>query len=209
MNVLNNRMRKNLVGALSLPLLLLMIVTGTVSLYGQGSTATVIGTVTDSSGAVIAGAAVAVKNTGTGAVRNVTTDEQGRYRAPDLLIGQYEIEGSNAGFQTVVRRGITLTTGAELVVDFSLQVGQVQDTVTIDGQMKTVATQTASLGTLVESTQMRELPLNGRSYTQLMALNPAVTQITDGAPGSAGGFAGQGTRYAISGSRPNGQAWIL
>jgi len=187
----------------------LLLVTSLEQAWAQGSTAAVVGTVNDMSGAAIPGASVEVRNTGTGAVRNTTTDERGRYRVPELLIGQYEIQASNAGFQTVVQRGITLTTGAELVVDFSLRVGAVQETVTIEGQVNTVETQTVALGAFVESAQMRELPLNGRSYTQLMTALPGVTQITEGAPGSATGFAGQGTRYSISGSRPNGQAWIL
>src|SRR2546422_9710094 len=187
----------------------LLLVTSLEQAWAQGSTAAVVGTVNDMSGAAIPAASVEVRNTGTGAVRNTTTDERGRYRVPELLIGQYEIQASNAGFQTVVQRGITLTTGAELVVDFSLRVGAVQETVTIEGQVNTVETQTVALGAFVESAQMRELPLNGRSYTQLMTALPGVTQITEGAPGSATGFAGQGTRYSISGSRPNGQAWIL
>src|SRR2546425_6528637 len=187
----------------------LLLVTSLEQAWAQGSTAAVVGTVNDMSGAAIPAASVEVRNTGTGAVRNTTTDERGRYRVPELLIGQYEIQASNAGFQTVVQRGITLTTGAELVVDFSLRVGAVQETVTIEGQVNTVETKTVALGALVESAQMRELPLNGRSYTQLMTALPGVTQITEGAPGTSAGFAGQGTRYSISGSRPNGQAWIL
>src|SRR5436309_6770227 len=187
----------------------LLLVTSLEQAWAQGSTAAVVGKVNEKTGAAIPAASVEIRNTGTGAVRNTTTDECGRYRVPELLIGQYEIQASNAGFQTVVQSGITLTTGAELVVDFSLRVGAVAESVTIEGQINTVETQTVALGALVESSQMRELPLNGRSYTQLMALNPGVTQITEGAPGAAGGFAGQGTRYSISGSRPNGQAWIL
>src|SRR3989442_1338976 len=187
----------------------LLLVTSLEQAWAQGSTAAVVGTVNDMSGAAIPGASVEVRNTGTGAVRNTTTDERGRYRVPELLIGQYEIQASNAGFQTVVQRGIPLTTGAELVVDFSLRVGAVQETVTIEGQVNTVETQTVALGAFVEGAQMRELPLNGRSYTQLMTALPGVTQITEGASGTSAGFAGQGTRYSISGSGPNGQAWIL
>src|SRR5207245_10625018 len=105
--------------------------------------------------------------------------------------------------------GIARTTGGGLVVDLAVGVGAGQETVTIEGQVNTVETQTVALGAFVESAQMRYLRLNGRSYTQLMTALPGVTQITEGAPGSATGFAGQGTRYSISGSRPNGQAWIL
>ena len=187
----------------------LLLVASLEQAWAQGSTAAVAGKVNDTSGAAIPGASVEAKNTGTGAVRRTVTDEQGRFRVVDLLIGEYEVQASHPGFQTILRKGILLTVGSDPVVDFSLPVGQAQETVTVQGEVSQIETQSVSLGALVESTQMRELPLNGRSYTQLMALNPGVTQITEGAPGSAGGFAGQGTRYSISGSRPNGQAWIL
>src|SRR6266516_1229873 len=187
----------------------LLLVTSLEQAWAQGSTAAVAGKVNDTSGAAIPGASVEAKNTGTGAVRKTVTDEQGRFRVVDLPIGEYEVQASQPGFQTIVRKGVLLTVGSDPVVDFSLPVGQAQEAITVQGEVSQIETQSVSLGALVESTQMRELPLNGRSYTQLMALNPGVTQITEGAPGAAGGFAGQGTRYSISGSRPNGQAWIL
>src|SRR5262245_34401338 len=150
----------------------LLLVTSLKHVWAQGSTAAVVGTVNDTSGAAIPGASVDVKNTGTGAVRKTMTDEQGRFRVVDLLIGEYEVQASNAGFQTVVRKGIFLTVGSEPVVDFSLPVGQAQETVTVQGEVSQIETQSVSLGALVEGTQMRELPLNGRSYTQLMAALP-------------------------------------
>src|SRR5215831_16400089 len=104
-------------------------------LSGQASTATIVGTVTDSSGAAIPGAAVQAKNTGTGILRNTTADGQGRYRVPELIIGSYDVQAYSAGFQTVIRSNITLTVGSEPVVDFSLPVGQAQQTVTIESQV--------------------------------------------------------------------------
>src|SRR5579864_4579082 len=98
-------------------------------LGAQESTATIVGTVTDSSGAAIPGAPVEVKNTGTGVVRTTTTDSQGRYRVSDLIIGSYGVQASNMGFQTVNRTGVTLTVGSEPVVDFTLPIGQAQQTV--------------------------------------------------------------------------------
>src|ERR1700730_155638 len=75
------------------------------------ATAGIVGTVNDMSGAAIAGATVQVKNVGTGATQTAATDSQGRFRAPDLVIGEYEVQASNPGFQTVVHKGITLTVG--------------------------------------------------------------------------------------------------
>jgi len=178
-------------------------------LQAQVSTATIVGTVTDSSGAAIVGAMVQVKNAGTGITQKVTTGAQGRYRVPNLNIGAYEVQVSNAGFQTVVHGGITLTVGSEPVVDFSLPVGQGQQTVTVEGQVSVVETQSTAVGALVEGAQMRELPLNGRNYTQLIALGPGITQIVAGAPAAGSSFAGNGVKYTISGSRPNNTSWLL
>src|SRR5215469_8346266 len=97
----------------------LIAVSGVNRVHAQGSTtATIIGIVTDSSGAAIAGASVQVKNTGTGITQNTTADAQGRFRVPNLNIGNYDVQASQMSFQTVVHTGITLTVGSELVVDF-------------------------------------------------------------------------------------------
>ena len=178
-------------------------------LHAQASTATIVGTVTDQSGAQIPGATIQVRNIGTGASQNVLTDEQGRYRVPNLNIGNYEMEATLTGFQTVVRRGITLTVGSEPVIDFSLQVGQAQETITVDTQVSQVETRATAVGSLVESTQMRELPLNGRNFTQLLQLAPGVTQIVQGAAAAGSSFAGNGLKYTISGSRPTNNAYLL
>jgi hypothetical protein len=173
------------------------------------ATAAISGTVTDSSGAVMAEAAVQAKNTGTGISQNTVSDAQGRFRFPDLAIGQYELSASKAGFQTVNRTGITLTVGSNPVVDFQLPVGQAQQTVTVEAQVSQVETQSTAVGALVESKQIRDLPLNGRNFTQLMTLAPGVTQIPQGAPGAGSTFYGNGQKYSIAGSRPSGQAYLL
>src|SRR6266851_5001234 len=95
------------------------------------ATAAILGTVMDPSGAAIGGAMVQLKNTGTSLTQNTISDEQGRYRFPDLGIGEYEVQASQPGFQTVVRKGITLTVGASPVVDFRLPLGQAVETVTV------------------------------------------------------------------------------
>ncbi len=178
-------------------------------MYAQTSTATIVGTVTDTSGAAIVGAAVQAKNVGTGIAQSTTTDAQGRYRVPNLNIGKYDVQASNAGFQPVIHSGVTLTIGSEPVVDFALAVGQAQQAITVTADVSLVETQSAAVGALVESTQMRELPLNGRNYTQLIALEPGVTQIVAGAPAAGSSFAGNGVKYTIAGSRPSNTVWLL
>src|SRR5205823_7342671 len=103
-------------------------------LSAQGTTATVQGTVADPSGAAIAGAEIQVKNMNNGAAQTLLSDAQGRYTASNLGVGNYDMQAFKTGFATAIRRGITLTVGAELVIDFSLQVGQQSDVVTVEGQ---------------------------------------------------------------------------
>ncbi len=179
-----------------------------VRLHAQ-ATASIAGTVTDTSGAVIADATVQVRNVGTGITQTALSDNQGRYRLPDLQIGDYEVQAAKTGFQTVVRPGVTLTVGSQPVVDLSLPVGQAQQTVTVESEVSQVQTQSTEVGALVESKQIGQLPLNGRNYTQLIALAPAVIQIPQGAPGAGNTFYGNGQKYTIAGSRPSGQPYLL
>ena len=113
------------------------------------------------------------------------------------------------GFSTVDRPGVTLTVGAEPVVDFALPVGQQTQTVTVSGEVSQVETQSTAVGALVESKQISEIPLNGRNFTQLLVLAPGVTQIPLGAAGWGSTFYGNGTKYSIAGGRPSGQAYLL
>ena len=124
--------------------------------------------------AVVAGATVTVRNVGTGIAQTIMSNAQGRYRVPELQIGEYEVQGAQTGFQTVVRKGITLTVGSQAVVDITLPVGQAQQTVTVEAEASTVDTTSAAVANLVEPTQMRELPLNGRNFEQLLSLAPGV-----------------------------------
>jgi hypothetical protein len=91
---------------------------------GQGANATLLGTVTDVSGAVVPSASVQVTNVATGVRQTITTDTQGRYTVVDLIVGTYDVQASAPGFQTVIRRGITPTVGSQMVVDIALSPGQ-------------------------------------------------------------------------------------
>lgn len=163
---------------------------GVIHLGAQGTTATILGTVSDATGAVVAGAMVQVRNTGTGATQSIQSDPQGRYRVPDLQVGEYEVQVSKGGFSTMVHKGIRLTVGSENVVDFALAVGQTQQTVTVEGEVTQVETTNATVGSLVDQAQMRELPLNGRDFEQLIQLAPGVqnyyagNQVVNGSTGA-------------------------
>ena len=108
-------------------------------LNAQGATsASILGTVMDPAGAAVPNASVRVKNVATGKVQQAPTDSQGRYTIAELSVGTYEAQASASGFQTTVRPGITLTVGAQTVVDFSLTVGQAQQTITVESQVSLV-----------------------------------------------------------------------
>jgi hypothetical protein len=181
----------------------------------QYETGTILGTATDSSGAALVGATVQARNTGTNAVQSAVTDAAGRYRIPDLPVGTYDLQASQSGFQTVIHSNITLTVGANLVVDFSLPVGQVSQTVNVESEVSRVETQTATVSSLVTSRQMSELPLNGRNFAQLLSLAPGVQTIKQayitggGGGGISTGFYGPSDTYSVAGSRPVGQVFLL
>jgi Carboxypeptidase regulatory-like domain len=199
-------------GALSA--LFLLVVT-TYPTSAQVETATISGTVTDSSGAALPGATVQARNVGTDATQSTVADTAGRYRIPDLPIGNYDLQATSSGFQTVVHKGITLTVGASLVVDFSLPVGQISQTVNVEGEVSRVETQTATVSSLVTPQQMSQLPLNGRNFEQLLSLAPGVQSVTQtyitggGGGGISSGFYGPGQTYSVAGSRPVGQVFML
>src|SRR5215470_20101055 len=169
-------------------------------ILAQVTTGTISGVAQDASGAVIPGVSVTVRNADTRTARTVITDERGRYIAPDLPLGNYEVEGQLAGFQTEVRKGITLTVGREAVVNLALQVGQLSDKVTITGEAPLVESTTATLSYLVDERTIRDLPLNGRSWDNLALLQPGV--VTVGAGQASPAFdCGTAEKFNVKGSR--------
>src|SRR5437870_8774043 len=137
------------------------------SLFSQVNTGTISGIVQDSSGAVIAGATVTIRNVDTGTARTVTSDEGGRYIVPALPVGNYAVQGQQSGFQTEIRSGITLTVGREEVINLTLRVGQTAETVTVTAEAPLVETTTSAMSSLVYDRPIRDLPLTASSYDQL------------------------------------------
>ena len=174
--------------------------------FAQVGTGSIQGTVSDSSGAIIAGASVTVTNTQTSVVAPITANTQGRYVAPDLLVGTYDVQAKMTGFQTQIHTGVVITVGQTVVVDFSLPVGQVTETVTVQGATTQVETTSAEISAQIGQQQVEQLPLNGRNYEQLILLAPGVQTVTTGAQSS---FYGREPSYSIAGSRPEGQELLL
>jgi len=143
-------------------------------LAGQTATGSIGGLVKDESGAVVPGATVVVINSETGVRRTIPTDVGGRYRIPGLNAGMYQVEARSPGFQTSVRSGIQLTVGRDLEIEMLLRLGQVEQVTEVTAEAPLVETVTNTLSGLVDNQTIEELPLNGRSFMELVALQPGV-----------------------------------
>ncbi|HEV2176024.1 MAG TPA: TonB-dependent receptor [Terriglobia bacterium] len=167
--------------------------------------ATLSGTITDPSAAVIPNSEISIKNVATGVTETVKTNAAGFYTAVNLLPGNYQIRVSASGFSTEVRTGIILTVGSAQVLDVSLRVGKSSQTVQVAGAAPAVQLGSSALSAVVNSTTVRELPLNGRSWTDLATLQPGVDAIQAQptfAVGADRGNRGYGGQITINGGRP-------
>lgn len=169
---------------------------------GQVGTGSIRGAVTDPSGAVVPSVAVKVTNLQTGVTTNVTTDLDGRYVAPNLPIGSYEIQVQAQGFETAVRQNIPLTVNEQREVNFSLSVGQMSQQVAVQENAAQIDTSTSTVAGLIDQKQMRDLPLNGRNFEQLIALTPGTVPVTNAASSA---YIGRSITYSYAGARPVGQ----
>src|SRR5437667_801375 len=173
--------------------------------YGQGG-ASVQGTISDATGAVLPGVNVNVKNSGTGSSVDFVTDERGRYLAPVLQPGEYEIQASLPGFQTVSRRGIRLAVGQNAVVDIKLDVGQVTNQVEVVADANPINLTSAAVSGVVGEKEIRDLPLNGRSFQQLALLQPGVQAALAAGNDVVGG---RTPKISINGARPEQNNFLL
>ncbi|MGA8313850.1 MAG: TonB-dependent receptor, partial [Terriglobales bacterium] len=179
-------------------IILAFFVLASISLFGQTFRGTVLGTVTDASGAVVSGAKVVVRNVNTGQERTAQTSADGSYSVPELPIGTYTVTISQSGFQTSVTSGVVVDVATERRVDAALKAGQVSQTVEVSGEeLSQIETTSAELGGTLSAEAIANVPVNGRDYTKLIYLNPGVAgspdQISD-SPGSFGTFSMNGSR---------------
>src|SRR6266581_4135452 len=175
-------------------------------LHAQVAGATLSGTVMDQSGGVVPQAAISIKNIATGIMRSSTTSAAGFYSAPNLLPGTYEIRAAAQGFSSQVQTGVRLTVGEQQVLNFTLQVGQISQTVEVTTEAPTVQLDSSAISAVVGATTVVELPLNGRSWTDLATLQPGVNALAILQPtfevGTDRGNRGFGAQLSISGARP-------
>lgn len=179
-----------------------LIVLGNCRVLAQGFTAAISGTVQDTSGAAVPGATVTVKHTETGLTRTVETDSNGTYRVPSIPVGAYELTAEKTGFQQEVRRGINLVVAQEAVVNLTLQVGSVVQQVTVTEAAPLVNTTMAPTSGLVNEQQIKDLPLNGRSFDQLLTITPGTVNYSSNV-GLQGNF------FSVVGRRPEENKYTI
>ncbi len=183
---------------MKLRLVLVFVVLAAVALSAQTFRGTILGSVTDPSGAIISGATVTVRNTGTGQERTTATSADGTYSISELPIGTYMVSATQPGFTTAVTTNVTVDVATERRVDITLKTGQVSEKVEVSGELlPEIQTTSAELGGTLTSETIANTPVNGRDYTKLIYLNPGVAgspdQISD-SPGSFGTFSMNGSR---------------
>jgi len=154
----------------------LLFVTATAFAQSQITMGAMEGTVSDPNGGAIIGATVVIKHVATGVERTLTTDEAGRFVAPVLPVGDYQITVSATGFTTLISRGYTLDLGQTVVVRITLQIGTVTQTVTVEATTPLIETARTDQSTLVNARNAQALPLNGRRFLDLAFLTPLVTK---------------------------------
>ena len=180
-----------------------------ISAFGQIS-ASLSGRITDPTGAVIPAATVTANNVETGVSRTALTDQTGRYQLLELPIGRYEVHASKAGFAEEKRTGILLVVGQDATADLTLHVGKVKQQITVTENVPVVNASTQEISGLVGEQQVRDLPLNGRSYDLLLTLNPGIVNFTSQKTGGIGvSNSSTGNNFAVSGNRPQQNLFLL
>src|SRR5262249_8098856 len=159
-----------------------------VSLYAQESRGTIIGRVTDASGAAIAGAEVRARNTATGVVISARTNESGNYTLPYLLPGPYSVQSETAGFKKFVRDGIQLRINDTVQVDIQMEIGSATESIEVKAETPLLSTAESSLGQVIDERRVMELPTFGGSPMVLAQLAPGVMNTTDMRLAKAGSF---------------------
>ena len=168
------------------------------------------GRVTDQTGAVVSGATVTATGQETGIARTATTNQAGTYELLALPIGRYQLTATKAGFAEDVRTGVLLVVGEDATANFSLKVGQITEQVKVEGGVELVNATSQDISGLIGEEEVKELPLNGRSYDLLLMLNPGIVNFTWEKTGGIGvSNSTTGNNFAVSGNRPQQNLFLL
>src|SRR5579863_10484462 len=167
--------------------------------FSQGNAGRIMGTVTDQSGGVVAGATVTVIDTARGVSRTLTSDDAGEYNAPNLTPGAYTVRAEAKGFKKLERQNVVIEVGKEVRVDLTVQPGEQEQTVTVTEAIPLVETTTATLGGTLDNADIVDMPLNGRNYQNLLSLRPGVMTQVGGGPWT----------QSTNGVRPDESVWMI
>jgi hypothetical protein len=189
-------------------LIVLFIGVGSRTASGQVFSS-VSGRVLDPTGSAVPDATVTVTSAETGAARVLQTDQAGNYRVLSLPVGPYEIQAEKTGFKVALRQGINLAVGQAAVVDLPLEVGAVAEQVTVTAEAPVVNTTTASISGLVGEKEVKELPLNGRSFDNLITLNPGAINFSSLKQTARESGTGQASYFTVAGRRPDENLFLL
>ncbi|HXR37771.1 MAG TPA: carboxypeptidase-like regulatory domain-containing protein [Terracidiphilus sp.] len=190
--------------------LFILLIGGATAVYAQIVGGTISGTVREATGATLSGATVTVRQAETGATRTLTTGADGRFYAPSVPVGEYSVSVQHESFETEQRNGISLTVGRSLQLDFVLGVATVKQEVVVRAMEDGVNTSTQPTAGLIDEREVKELPLNGRSYDELLTLNPATVNYTNERSGGIGtSNSSVGNMFAVSGRRPQDNLFLL
>jgi len=172
--------------------------------FGQSFRGTILGTVRDSSGAVLPGVMITVTNVGTNVSRTAVTNETGDFVVPELIVGQYSVTAELPGFKKEVSAGLELDVDQRLRVNLRMQVGNISETVEVTGEATLTATDSSTVGTVIDNRKVVDLPLNGRQFLQLNLLVPGAVPGTFGSQLST-----QGGAISVNGMREAGNNFLL
>src|SRR6185312_3285571 len=193
-----------------MPKLLLFLPFLCASLVSAQNFAAISGVVTDTTARPVEAAAVTAKNTDTGIERRTTTNAEGQYRLLLLPLGRYTLTVEKAAFKSAVRSSVDLTIGEQAVIDFSLELGAIRQQVVVNGDAPLVSTAMSNAEGLVDERAVKDLPLNGRSYDQLITLNPGTVNYTSQKTGGIGvSNSAVGNMFAVSGRRPQENLFLI
>ena len=186
---------------------LLLVVATPAPAAAQLTTGTIRGTAKDETGGVLPGADITITNVDTGTTRSLTTNEGGRFEAPNLQVGTYEVAGALSGFRKAVRTGVTLGLGRTAVIDLTLGVAALEQALIVTGDAPLVETTSATVSNLIDAQKIEDLPLVNRDLTQLTFLQPGVAKIPSS--GSQGVFGGMGDKFTVAGARGTQNLYLM
>jgi outer membrane receptor protein involved in Fe transport len=180
----------------------------------QQSSAAINGNIKDASGAVVEGATITLTDVQTGVSRNTVSNGSGDYVFIDILPGSYEIRVSKPGFNTITQQHVTLSVNQTATYDYNLTIGSTQQAITVEASPVAIEASTSELGTVINEEAVRDLPLNGRNFTQLLTLTPgaspvSVAQNSGGGGGFAGNAVGSFSFPALNGQRNRSNMFLM